>query len=210
MSTVPQVASNRAPPGAAAALGRAAPPALSRRRAVRAADEWLSRAGWTVSRTGRPGLVGLALLFAAALFLLSTHLKVVAEVEALRSDVAAARRRPRAAEEVSAPSPATRALPARTDIPAVLRQLFEKAAEAQLAVDTAKYEIDATRSSGVVRYRLAFPVTGPYPQVRAFLDETLATMPAVALQDLALERKSIGDGTVEAQIRMTVYTRSAP
>jgi hypothetical protein len=35
-------------------------------------------------------------------------------------------------------------------------------------------------------------------------------MPAVALRDLAIDRKSIGDGDVEAQLRMTVYTRSAP
>ena len=31
-------------------------------------------------------------------------------------------------------------------------------------------------------------------------------MPAVALSDLAIERKAIADGEVEAQIRMTVYT----
>lgn len=57
---------------------------------------------------------------------------------------------------------------------------------------------------------MAFPVRGPYPQIRAFLDGTLAAMPAVALDGLVLERKSIGDGNVEAQIRMTVYARSSP
>ena len=62
----------------------------------------------------------------------------------------------------------------------------------------------------MVRYQIAFPVTGPYPRIRAFIDATLATMPAVALSDLVLDRKSIADGSVEAQIRMTVYTRSAP
>ena len=66
------------------------------------------------------------------------------------------------------------------------------------------------KNSGVVRYQIAFPVTGPYPQIRAFIDATLASMPAVALSDLVLERSSIARGNVEAQIRMTVYTRSAP
>src|SRR5205085_1454739 len=46
-------------------------------------------------------------------------------------------------------------------------------------------------------------------QIRAFIDATLATMPAVALSDLVLDRKSIADGDVEAQIRMTVYTAAA-
>jgi len=103
-----------------------------------------------------------------------------------------------------------RPLPARTEMPAILRQLFDEATRAQLAVDTAKYEINTMTSSGVVRHQLAFPITGPYPQIRAFIDATLATMPAVALRELALERKSIADGNVEAQVRMTVYTRSTP
>ena len=211
MSAAPEVARAVTTPGAAArppaTLGRADAPALARRLAVRLSNEWLPRAGWTISRTGRPGLVGIALLLAAALFLFSTHLKVAAEVEALRADLAAAQWQARtAANKVADPATTMRALPARTDMPAILRQLFSRATQARLAVDTGKYEIKVTRSNGVVRYQIAFPVTGPYPKIRAFIDQTLSTMPEVALSDLALERKSIADGNVEAQIRLTVYT----
>ena len=212
MSAAPEIAMAVTAPGAAArppaTLGRADAPALTRRLAVRLSNEWLPRAAWTISRTGRPGLVGIALLLAAALFLFSTHLKVAAEVEALRADLAVAQWQGRtvAADKGAEPATAMRALPARTDMPAILRQLFNKAAQARLAVDTGKYEINAMASSGVVRYQIAFPVTGPYPQIRAFIDATLATMPALALSDLVLDRKSIADGNVEAQIRMTVYT----
>jgi hypothetical protein len=189
-------------------LGRADAPALARRLAVRLSNEWLPRAAWTLSRTGRPGLVGIALLLAAALFLFSTHLKVTAEIEALRADLAAAHGQPRTApaDKGADPDSAMRALPARNDMPAILRQLFNKATQARLAVDTGKYEINAMANSGVVRYQIAFPVTGPYPRIRAFIDATLATMPAVALSDLVLDRKSIAEADVEAQIRMTVYT----
>jgi Tfp pilus assembly protein PilO len=216
VSAAPVIARVVAGPGAAAhppaTPGRGDAPALARRLAARLGNEWLPRAAWTIGRTGRPGLVGIALLFAAGLFLLSTHLELAAEVEALRADLAAAQLQARTAapREVAGPATAMRALPARTDMPAMLRQLFGEAARAGLAVDTAKYEIDPTRTSGVVRYRIAFPVAGPYPQIRAFIDATLETMPAVALSDLVLERKSIADGNVEAQIRMTVYTRSGP
>jgi Tfp pilus assembly protein PilO len=216
VSSAPKTARAVTAPGAAARplakVGGADAPALARRLAARLGNQWLPRAAWTIRRTGRPGLVGIALLLAAALFLFSTHLEVAAEVEALRADLAAAQRRPRtaAANEVADPATATRGLPARTDMPAILHQLFDNATRARLAVDTAKYELNATRSSGVVRYQIAFPVTGPYPQIRAFIDATLATMPAVALKDLVLERNSIANGNVEAQIRMTVYTRSSP
>jgi len=216
VSAAPEIA--RAVPAPVAAAhppalpGRGGAPALAGRLAVRIRNEWLPGAAWTISRTGRTGLVGVALLLAAALFLVSTHLPVAAEVAALRADLAATESQPRtaAADEVLDPAAALRALPARTEMPEILRQLFSKAARERLAVDTAKYEISATRSSGVVRYHIAFPVAGPYPQIRAFIDATLATMPAVAVSELALERTAIADGNVEAQIRMTVYTRSAP
>ena len=198
--------------GAPAALARGVGPSLARRVAGRLGTVWLPGAAWTIGRTGRTGLAGLALLLGAALFLFSTHRQVAAEVQALRTDLAEAQSAARApAPEVSAaPAPGALVLPARADMPAILRGLFEQAARARLSLDTAKYEVDAVSRGGVARYQIAFPVRGSYPQIRAFLDETLASMPAVALGDLVLERKSIGDASVEAQLRMYVYTRSIP
>jgi hypothetical protein len=194
-----------------ASLGPAGGRGLVRRTAARLRGEWLPGAAWAIRRTGRTGLVGIALLLGAVLFLLSTHLQVASEVEALRADVAAARSRPRAAAEpVAEPAAAMRALPARTDMPAMLGQLYDGAARAHLAVNTARYELYAVQGGGVVRHRITFPVSGPYPQIRSFIDSTLAAMPAVALTGLVLERKSIGSGSVEAEIRITVFTRSAP
>ncbi len=199
--------------GTAAAPARGGTAALARRLGSRLGNEWLPRAAWTIGRTGRLGIVGGGLLLASATFLVSTHLPVAAEVEALRGDVAAARAKAQTAPPDRAaadPVRALRTLPARAEVPAILGQLFTRATQARLAVDTAKYEIDATKGSGVVRYQIAFPVTGSYPQIRTFIDTTLASMPEVALTGLSLERKSITDGSVEAQIRMTVYARSAP
>lgn len=212
MSAAHDLSREVAEPGAAArppaTVGSADAPALARRLAARLSNEWLPRAAWTISRTGRPGLIGIALLLAAALFLVSTHLKIAAEVEELRADLAAAQGQSRtaAADKGVDPATGTRALPARADMLVLLRQLFNKAVQARLAVETGKYEINSTASSGVVRYQIAFPVTGPYPQIRTFIDTTLASMPAVALSELVIDRKSIAEVNVDAQIRMTVYT----
>jgi Tfp pilus assembly protein PilO len=216
MSATPDVTGGAIVQGAAArppaAPARAEARALAGRITGQRGNEWLARAAWTVGRTGRPGLVGIAILLAAAVFLASTHRQVLAEVEALRAEVAAAQRPARTAttDEVPDADAVTRALPARTDMPAILDQLFEQAARAHLSIDTARYEIGAMRGGAAVRHQVAFPVTGPYPQIRAFIDATLAAMPEVALTDLSFARKTIGDGDVEAQIRMTIYTRSAP
>ena len=77
-------------------------------------------------------------------------------------------------------------------------------------MDTGKYEMSTSKSGDIVRYKVSFPVIGPYPQVRHFIDATLAALPAAAISELSIERKAIGDSAVEAQIRLTVFTRSAP
>ena len=83
--------------------------------------------------------------------------------------------------------------------------------QAQLTIDTAKYEIGATTKSGaVVRYNMAFPIAGPYPKVRQFIDATLKDIPALAIDSVSIARKTIGDDSVEAQVRMTIFARSAP
>jgi hypothetical protein len=212
MSAAPGIARVVSSP-ASAARSAATPrpadaPAPPRRLAARIRNEWLPRLVWTVDRTGRPGLVGIALLLAAGVFLVSTHLKIAAEVASLRAGQGAApsRAHPPAAPAPPHPVAGLSRLPAGTDVPAMLRQLFSTATQAKLAVDTGRYEVNTTKGSSVVRYEVSFPVTGPYPQIRSFIDSTLTKMPVVALSGLLVERKAISEGEVEAQIRMTIYT----
>lgn len=194
---------------AAAAAARRSDALLPRRGAVRLAAAWLSTAGWQVSRTGRSGLTGLALLIAAGIFYASTHLQVVAEIATLREELAAARRQAvaeRARPSVD-PAAALRQLPRRVEMPALLGLLLQQADAAHLSLDTGKYDLTTSRSGDVVRYKLSFPVSGPYPQVRRFLDATLEALPAAAISELSFERKTIGDANVAANIRLTVFTR---
>jgi len=171
---------------------------------------WLPRLSWSIGRTGRPGLVGLALLAASALFYVSTQMPVTAEIEQQRADLLAAAARPvvTAAQAAAAdPLQGLRHLPARGDVPQVLGQLLKQADAAKLSIDTAKYEISTTKAGSLVRYRLSFPVSGTYPQIRQFIDATLVAIPALAVDEIAIARKSIGDEAVEAQVRMTIFTK---
>jgi len=155
---------------------------------------------------------GLALLATALVFLVSTYLPLAREVDGLRAQLQSAR-----VEAVSAPVPVSdsgaallRNLPARTQMPALLGVLLNQAAAAHLSIDTGKYETSPLKSGGVTSYQVSFPITGSYPQVRQFIDATLVALPSVALSELSLTRKTIGDGSVEAQIRLTVFTRDVP
>lgn len=174
---------------------------------------WVPRLSWAIGRTGRLGLAGIALLGASAVFFFSTHGHVADEVRQLRADLVAARARAaaeRRAPDTAASPQSLRSLPARSEMPQVLKILLRQADDAQLSIDTAKYEINATKAGSLIRYRMSFPVTGPYPNVRQFLDSTLTEIPELAIDDLSLTRKSTTDSTVEAQMRMTIFTRGSP
>jgi hypothetical protein len=173
-------------------------------------QHWLPRLTWTVQRTGRAGMSGLALLLASLVFLLSTHLPLASEVEDLRSRLERTRVQ-RIKTPAAVPDAALlRALPRRAQMPALLGTLLHEADTAHLTIDTGKYETTALKNGGVVTYQISFPITGQYPQVRQFIDATLAALPMVAVSELSLTRKTIGDGTVEAQIRLTAFTQDRP
>jgi hypothetical protein len=194
-------------------LIRAEPKGLEwiRSSLARVSDQWLPRLSWSVQRTGRVGLSGIALLLASLIFLVSTHLPLTREVEELRSQVRLAHVQVRAPATVADTSAALlRSLPGRDQMPAVLGVLLHEADTAHLAIDTGKYETTVLKGGGVVSYQISFPITGPYSQVRQFIDATLAALPAVAVTELSLTRKSIAEGSVEARIRLTVFTQDRP
>lgn len=184
-----------------------------RRALARVSDDWLPRVAWSIQRTGRVGLSGLGLLAAGLVFLVSTHLPLVHELNDLRAQTQLVSTHTHAAAPVPLNEPGTgllRSLPRRAEMPTVLGVLLHQADAAHLNIDTGKYEATPLKNGGVMSYQISFPVTGPYPQVRQFIDSTLAALPAAAMTELSLTRKTIGDGAVEAQIRLTVFTQDTP
>ena len=183
-----------------------------RRWLTRASDEWLPVAVWSLQRTGRMGLSGLALLLAGAVFLLSTYRPLAHELDSLREQAKSPGTRTVAGPTAAGDSGAAllRSLPSRAQMPALLGVLVQQADAAHLSIDTGKYESTALKSGAVMTYKISFPVTGPYPQVRQFIDATLVALPAAAVSELSITRKTIGDSAVEAQVRLTVFTRDTP
>ncbi len=185
--------------------------AQAQRWLTRASNEWLPRLFWSVQRTGRLGLSGMTLLAASLVLLVSTHLPLARQVRDLNLQLTSVR-----AQSATAPAPVSDhgatvlgKLPMRAQMPALLGVLLQQADAAHLSLDVGKYESTALKSGGVMSYQISFPVTGAYPQVRQFIDATLTALPAVAISELSLTRKAIGDGAVEAQIRLTVFTHDA-
>jgi hypothetical protein len=48
-------------------------------------------------------------------------------------------------------------------------------------------------------------VVGSYGQIRGFVGQVLADVPAAALEEITLRRESAASPTLEARIRLTLY-----
>ena len=57
----------------------------------------------------------------------------------------------------------------------------------------------------IERYEIVLPVSGTYPQLRDFLGRALAQIPVLSLDQLTLKRESRNDGSVQAELKMTLH-----
>jgi hypothetical protein len=168
-----------------------------------------------VQYVGKTGVGGVALLVFAIAFFMGANVSVRNEVGELRTSLDGAREtgagsanpqqsRALAARELMS------TLPARSELPEITGKIVAQAQAAGIALDRGNYDFSVTHSGKLVRARMTFPVHGRYPDIRRFIDSTLADVPGAAVDGLRLGRKEIGATEIDAGIRFAVYVRGAP
>ena len=55
------------------------------------------------------------------------------------------------------------------------------------------------------RYEIVLPLTGSYTQMRDFLKRSLAEIPVLSLDQITLKRENRREGTVQAELRLTLH-----
>jgi Tfp pilus assembly protein PilO len=164
---------------------------------------------------GRSGIVGVALIVFTVASLLTANWAQHLQLAELRADLTTAQRTA-AARRVAGPDLSAaeglqtfvRNLPARAELPAITEQIVTQAAAAGLQLERGSYDFTVAPSGQIVRFRMSFPVLGAYPNIRTFVDGTLAAVPNAAVDGLKLERKNIASGEIEADIRFAVFLRN--
>lgn len=61
----------------------------------------------------------------------------------------------------------------------------------------------------LLRYQIALPARATYPQLRAWLADVMNAVPTAALDELSLRRDDIGNGTVDARVRLTLFVKGS-
>ena len=87
----------------------------------------------------------------------------------------------------------------------LLKSLFKMGNEAGIALTQAEYRWQDDPDCGCVAMRVSLPVKGGYVPIRRFIDNALASLPSLALDEISFRRSSVKTTGVEGQLRFTLY-----
>jgi hypothetical protein len=180
-------------------------PAMRRLQGI--ASRAVAEVGYRVTRVGSAGLGGLVLISVAIATFVMVNLPQRASIEALRAAAvqpAATGGSGLAAAQVGK---VLTGLPPRSGAPEVLEKILAQAKDAGVELDRGKYEFVPSRDGVAAHYRVQLPVTTTYPQLRSFMDKTLLALSGVGVEGLRIERKSIGDERIEADVKLAIYVK---
>jgi len=88
--------------------------------------------------------------------------------------------------------------------------LFAIAAKTGLTLRQGEYKSGYDRNGKLHTYQINLPVQGSYGQVWQFALLALRAIPFAALDDISFKRDSIGQASVDARLRLTLYLSDAP
>lgn len=89
----------------------------------------------------------------------------------------------------------------------LLKSLFKIAADASVTLAQADYRLQPDADCACQQLQITLPIKGTYLQVRAFVEAALASIPALALDEIAFRRETVKNPNVEARLRLSLYLR---
>jgi hypothetical protein len=170
----------------------------------------LAETSYQLRRVGGATFAGCAAVAIATIVFINTNLPQGAALTALKSDLA---RLTPSGNGAVAPGPTgamLASLPPRTEAPSLVAKILEEAKATGVELPRGQYEFVPARDGVAARYRMTFPVQASYPKIREFMDRTLVALPAVAIEGLRIERKNVGDDSVDAELKLAAFVRSDP
>ncbi|MCY1341389.1 hypothetical protein D9M69_273330 [compost metagenome] len=169
-----------------------------------------------VQRLGWPGLAGGALLLLALGYavlgllparqaLASMERQLLEDREQLAAAAAPTVSKPVSGASLAALEEFRRNLPAQLDATGAIDRIYGLAQEEGISLARGEYALGLDPKTRLARYQVLLPVRGSYPQLRRFLHGLQAQLPALALEEVDLQRKQIADSDLEGRVRMTLY-----
>ncbi|MGB5719363.1 MAG: type 4a pilus biogenesis protein PilO [Woeseiaceae bacterium] len=166
---------------------------------------------YSAQRIGKTGIVGLTLVVFSAITFISGNLPLHQQYADQSTELAQVRTE---ADDLRAgtiaESPQIKAgrfvegLPTIDDVPIVMGSIVTVAAASGIELEQGTYEYVAPDGATIARYQMTLPVVGTYPEIRKFIENVLATAPAVSLDSLRIERGRVADTTITADLKFSI------
>lgn len=91
-----------------------------------------------------------------------------------------------------------------------LETLFQAAHAAGVDLRQGDYSLEAASDGGSRRLRIQFPVSADYVALRRFLADSLNRIPALALDQIKLQRETPYETELEARVQFILFLGPAP
>jgi hypothetical protein len=177
------------------------------RRLQGAVSRAVAEVSYRITRVGSAGLTGLVLISIAIATFIMVNLPQRASIESLRAAAAQPAATGGAGIAAAQVGKVLTGLPPRSGAPEVLEKILAQAKDAGVELERGKYEFVPSRDGVAAHYRVELPVKTTYPQLRTFMDKTLLALSGVGVEGLRIERKSIGDARIEAEVKLAIYVK---
>jgi len=177
-------------------------------RLQQSASRSIAEVAYQIRRLGLAATAGIAAVVLAATLFIAGNLPQSAAVAALKGQLLRLTPIGPGAPVAATGGLSLASLPPRGDAPAVVGKILEEANASNVQLPRGQYEYVPARDGVAARYKMTFPLHASYPAIREFMDRTLLALPAVAVDGLRIERKNVGDDTVDAELKLSAYVRS--
>ncbi len=191
------------------ATGPAASGMALQKRAERMLVRAVPQVRYQLMRVGPAGLAGVAVLVATGIAAIALLLPAHQSVLALRNELTKAGHALPSAHPDQSPQQFAAALPTREQVPALLGVVLAQATDAGIVLEQGRYTFSPATPNRLARYTFEFPVKADYGHIRSFINKSLSALPALGLDKLHVERKSVGDTLVSADVGFVIYLRGA-
>ncbi len=170
---------------------------------VRRWRQWLSR----------PALGAIALAIVAVAFNFHVLRPAQRELTILQRESAVLRVQHRLNGSVEKENPRLQlvhfyeSFPSGASAPNWLGRIHAAAEDNHLELMQGDYRVIRKRNEQLAQYQMILPVKGSYPDIRNFINAVLSDLPSISLDQIAFERQKIGESSVQATVRLTLFMR---
>lgn len=100
-----------------------------------------------------------------------------------------------------------KSLPSEHDVTDVLASIYTIAETSRIDIKQADYRLSRTNKNWN-EYEVDFPIYGGYPNIKHFMFRILEKHPAIAVDQINIQRENVGDSFVKGELRFTLFLKA--